>query len=63
MLNRPTKEKALINAGTELMVLQTRLNSLKRERDNKKDELDKINETIKNIVATIKKKGGKATIT
>lgn len=61
MFNRPTKEKALINAGAELMGLQSDLNSLKRERDNKKNELTNINQKIKDTVAAIKKRGGKAT--
>lgn len=63
MSNRPTKEKALISTGAELMRLQTRLNLLKRERENKKNELDSINMQIKDIVTVIKQKGGKATIT
>jgi hypothetical protein len=63
MFNRPTKEKALINAGGELMSLYSTLNLLKQDRDNKKNELDKINAKIKTTVAAIKKKGGKASIT
>ena len=63
MLDRTKKEKQLISEGSNLMKLQIELNLLKRKRNDKTNELKELNSDIKDLVALITKKGGKASVT